>query len=127
MCIKKDNIYFYGNRPVASKLVQYNEASLIAPKKENELIAKLKEKTGLDVLSVEVVKVDPSKNPPVILKIYYRYKFHNNQEIGDYLKVILGEDNGSFEKVVLTYKKDGDKWVFYASEMIDGTKYRLAQ
>lgn len=127
LCVKKDNIYFYGNRPVASKLVQYNDTCLIAPQKENELIAKLKEETELDVLSVEVVKVDSSKNPPVILKIYYGYKFQHNQENGDYLKVILGEDNGSFEKVVLTYKKDGDKWVFYASEMIDGSKYRLAQ
>lgn len=128
--VKKDNIYFYGNRPMASKLEQYNDTNLInliAPEKENERIAYIKKKTGLDVLSVEVVKVDSIDPSKVILKIYYEYKFHNNIEIGDYLKVFLGEDNGSFGKVVLTYKKDGDKWIFYASEMFDGTKYKLAQ
>ena len=55
------------------------------------------------------------------------YVLHRNMGNGDYLKVILGEDNGSFGKTVLTYKRDGNKWVFYASEMIDGSKYRLAQ
>ena len=56
-----------------------------------------------------------------------KYVRRANMGNGDYLKVILGEDNGSFGKIVLTYKRDGNKWLFYASEMIDGSKYRLAQ
>ena len=56
-----------------------------------------------------------------------KYVRRKNMENGDYLKVILGEDNGSFGKTVLTYKRNGSKWEFYASEMIDGSKYRLAQ
>lgn len=55
------------------------------------------------------------------------YVRRDNIENGDYIKVILGEDNGNFEKVVFTYKREADKWVFYSSEMIDGSKYRLVQ
>lgn len=56
-----------------------------------------------------------------------KYVRRENVGNGDYLKVILGKDNGNFEKVVFTYKKEGNNWLFYASEMIDGSKYRLVQ
>lgn len=56
-----------------------------------------------------------------------KYVRRENVGNGDYLKVILGKDNGNFEKVVFTYKKVGDNWLFYASEMIDGSKFRLVQ
>ena len=56
-----------------------------------------------------------------------KYVRRENVGNGDYLKVILGKDNGNFEKVVFAYKKVGDNWLFYASEMIDGSKFRLVQ
>ena len=55
---------------VASKLVMYDNISLITPDKEAELIADLKKRTGLDVLRVEVGAIDFSKDTAMV-KIYY--------------------------------------------------------
>lgn len=55
---------------VASKLVLYDNISLITPEKENELIEDLKKRTGLDVLRVEVGAIDFSKDTAMV-KIYY--------------------------------------------------------
>ena len=55
---------------VASKLVMYDNVSLITPDKETELIEDLKKRTGLDVLRVEVGAIDFSKDT-VVVKVYY--------------------------------------------------------
>ena len=55
---------------VASKLVLYDNISLITPEKEGELIEDLKKRTGLDVLRVEVGAIDFSKDTAMV-KIYY--------------------------------------------------------
>lgn len=55
---------------VASKLVLYDNISLITPEKEDELIEDLKKRTGLDVLRVEVGAIDFSKDTAMV-KIYY--------------------------------------------------------
>ena len=55
---------------VASKLVMYDNISLITPDKEPELIADLKKRTGLDVQRVEVGAIDFSKDTAMV-KIYY--------------------------------------------------------
>lgn len=55
---------------VASKLVLYDNITLITPDKEGELIADLKKRTGLDILRVEVGAIDFSKDT-VMVKIYY--------------------------------------------------------
>ena len=55
---------------VASKLVLYDNVSLITPEKESELIEDLKKRTGLDILRVEVGAIDFSKDT-VMVKIYY--------------------------------------------------------
>ena len=55
---------------VASKLVLYDNITLITPEKEGELIADLKKRTGLDILRVEVGAIDFSKDT-VMVKIYY--------------------------------------------------------
>ena len=55
---------------VASKLVMYDNISLITPDKEPELIADLKKRTGLDILRVEVGAIDFSKDTAMV-KIYY--------------------------------------------------------
>ena len=55
---------------VASKLVLYDNISLITPEKEPELIEDLKKRTGLDVQRVEVGAIDFSKDTAMV-KIYY--------------------------------------------------------
>lgn len=55
---------------VASKLVLYDNISLITPEKESELIEDLKKRTGLDILRVEVGAIDFSKDTAMV-KIYY--------------------------------------------------------
>ena len=55
---------------VASKLVLYDNVSLITPEREGELIEDLKKRTGLDIQRVEVGAIDFSKDT-VIVKIYY--------------------------------------------------------
>lgn len=55
---------------VASKLVLYDNIGLITPEKEDELIADLKKRTGLDILRIEVGAIDFSKDTAMV-KIYY--------------------------------------------------------
>ena len=55
---------------VASKLVMYDNISLVTPDKESELIEDLKKRTGLDVLRVEVGAIDFSKDTAIV-KVYY--------------------------------------------------------
>lgn len=55
---------------VASKLVLYDNVSLITPDKEEELIEDLKKRTGLHILRVEVGAIDFSKDTAMI-KVYY--------------------------------------------------------
>ena len=55
---------------VASKLVLYDNVSLITPEREEELIEDLKKRTGLDIQRVEVGAIDFSKDT-VMVKIYY--------------------------------------------------------
>lgn len=55
---------------VASKLVLYDNVSLITPEREDELIEDLKKRTGLDIQRVEVGAIDFSKDT-VMVKIYY--------------------------------------------------------
>ncbi len=55
---------------VASKLVLYDNVSLITPEREGELIEDLKKRTGLDIQRVEVGAIDFSKDT-VMVKIYY--------------------------------------------------------
>lgn len=55
---------------VASKLVMYDNITLITPEKEPELIEDLKKRTGLDILRVEVGAIDFSKDTAMV-KVYY--------------------------------------------------------
>lgn len=55
---------------VASKLVLYDNVSLITPDKEEELIEDLKKRTGLNIQRVEVGAIDFSKDTAMV-KIYY--------------------------------------------------------
>lgn len=55
----------------ATKLIQYDKIKLIVPQKREELILDLKERTGLDVLDIEIGQIDFLKDSAFI-KIIYR-------------------------------------------------------
>lgn len=55
---------------VASKMVLYDNISLITPDKEEELTEDLKKRTGLDILRIEVGAIDFSKDTAMV-KVYY--------------------------------------------------------
>ena len=54
----------------ASKLVQCDRIDLIKPEKELEMVADLRERTGLDIYRVEVGSIDFLRDM-TILKVYY--------------------------------------------------------
>ena len=53
------------------KIINYDNVDLITPDKEQELIADLKKRTGLDIVKAEVGGIDFLKDSAII-KIYYR-------------------------------------------------------
>lgn len=55
---------------VSSKLIQYDRIELITPEREPELLADLRQRTGLDILRVEVGHIDFLRDA-AILKVYY--------------------------------------------------------
>ncbi len=67
----------------ASKLVQYDRIELIKAERYDELVADLKERTGLDITRVVVGSVDFLRDS-AILKVYYRGEKH---EINNAIKI----------------------------------------
>lgn len=59
------------------KVIKYDNINLITPDKEEEMIADLKKRTGLDIVKVEVGGIDFLKDAAII-KMYYR---SNNDSI----------------------------------------------
>lgn len=53
-----------------SKLIQYDRIELIKPERHEELLADLKERTGLDITHLEIGSIDFLKDT-AILKVYY--------------------------------------------------------
>ena len=64
-------------RQVSNLLVQYDKIELIKPDKYDELLADLKERTGHNIISVEVGSIDFLRDT-ALLKIYYE---DNNNSI----------------------------------------------
>lgn len=58
---------------VPCKLIQYDRMELIKPERKAELIEDIKERTGLDVIKVEIGGIDMLRDMTVI-KVYYRSK-----------------------------------------------------
>ncbi len=56
---------------MAVKLVQYDRIELIKPDRREELIADLRERTGLDIVKVEIGGIDFLRDMSVV-KIYYQ-------------------------------------------------------
>ena len=63
-----ENIKVKGS--LAMKMVQYDRIELIKPERHDELIADLKERTGLDIVKLEIGGIDFLRDMSVI-KIYY--------------------------------------------------------
>lgn len=62
---------FRGKHETATKLVQYDRIDLIKTDKYDELVADLKERTGLDIINVDVGHIDFLKDS-AMLKVTYR-------------------------------------------------------
>jgi uncharacterized membrane protein len=58
---------------VPCKLIQYDRMELIKPERRAELIEDIKERTGLDIIKVEVGGIDMLRDMAVV-KVYYRSK-----------------------------------------------------
>ena len=72
---------------VSSKLVQYDRIALIVPDKREELIADLKQRTGLNVTKVDVGGIDFLRDM-AMLKIYYEtVPADTSNVINDQLKI----------------------------------------
>ncbi|MDR1544772.1 MAG: DUF4956 domain-containing protein [Prevotellaceae bacterium] len=57
-------------RQSASKIVLYEKIALVKPQKYNEMLADLKERTGLDIIKIEVGHIDFLRDT-AFLKVYY--------------------------------------------------------
>ena len=62
---------------VPCKLIQYDRIELIKPERHKELVADLKERTGLDIIKVEVGGIDFLRDMAIV-KMYYRSKSGSN-------------------------------------------------
>ena len=56
---------------VPCKLIQYDRLELVKPERNEELKADLRERTGLDIIKVDVGGIDMLRDM-VVLKVYYR-------------------------------------------------------
>ncbi len=68
MTLVFENIKLKGS--MAVKVVQYDRIELIKPERKAELLADLKERTGLDIVKVEIGGIDFLRDMSII-KIYY--------------------------------------------------------
>ena len=72
---------------VAAKLIQYDRIDLITPARRADLIADLRERTGLNVSRVEVGGIDFLRDMAV-LKVYYETDSENpSTEVNNKLKL----------------------------------------
>ena len=78
-----------------TKLVQYDRIELIKPERRQELIADLRERTGLKVLNVEVGAIDFLRDM-VMLRVYYDSEANKrDKNLDNMLKI----KNSDYEKV----------------------------
>lgn len=69
---------------VPCKLIQYDRMELIKPERRAELIEDIKERTGLDVIRVEIGGIDMLRDMAVV-KVYYRSK--HSSSVDDKVKL----------------------------------------
>ena len=79
-------ITFEGTLKVdASKLIQYDRIELIKPERRQELVADLRERTGLDVLNVEIGAIDFLRDM-AMLRVYYKSRSSKDKELDNMIK-----------------------------------------
>lgn len=81
-----ENIKVRGS--LAVKMVQYDRIELIKPERREELLADLKERTGLDIVRLEIGGIDFLRDMSVI-KLYYRSE--ETSSVDASMKLHLGE------------------------------------
>ena len=69
-----------------SKLIQYDRIELIKPERREELVADLRERTGLDVLNVEIGAIDFLRDM-AMLRVYYKSKGSRNKDLDNMTKI----------------------------------------
>jgi len=69
-----------------TKLIQYDRIELVKPERHDDLMADLKERTGLDIQKVEVGAIDFLRDMAV-LRVYYRTDSTDDQEINNKIKL----------------------------------------
>lgn len=74
---------------LATKLVQYDRVALVKPECHDELLADLKERTGLNIDHVEIGAIDYLRDTAII-KVYYK-DIKANTELNQALKVKRSE------------------------------------
>ncbi len=80
-------ITFEGTLKVdASKLIQYDRIELIKPERRQELVADLRERTGLDVLNVEIGAIDFLRDM-AMLRVYYKSRSSKDKELDNMIKI----------------------------------------
>ena len=70
----------------ASKLIQYDRIELIKPERRKELVADLRERTGLDVLNVEIGAIDFLRDM-AMLRVYYKPKGSRNKDLDNMVRI----------------------------------------
>lgn len=74
-------------RVLSSKLIQYDRVELAKPERYEELLSDLKERTGLDIIKVDVGGIDFLKDS-VVLKVYYRpTRKGETNSVGDQFRI----------------------------------------
>ncbi|MCM1373177.1 MAG: DUF4956 domain-containing protein [Bacteroides sp.] len=72
---------------VSTKLIQYDRIALITPDKREELLLDLRQRTGLNIIKVEIGALDFLRDMAIV-KIYYEMdEYENNSEISNQLKL----------------------------------------
>ena len=84
---------FRGKHQINTKLVQYDRTDLIKANKKDELIADLKERTGLDITEVEVGHIDFLKDA-AMLKVYYNCTSKEMNSVDQVVKFPKPNDDG---------------------------------
>ena len=81
---------FRGLTHVASKLILYDRVDNIHPHQRHELLEDLRNRTGLNILKVEVGAINFMQDT-VMLKIYYETSFDEKSSVDHMLKLPKGE------------------------------------
>ena len=74
---------------LATKLIQYDRVALVKPECHDELMADLKERTGLDIDHFEIGAIDYLRDTAII-KVYYK-DIHANEQLNQAIKVKRSE------------------------------------